>query len=107
LRGYFDKNLPAVSYARHADTLCEGLFNESAAAPGERVAMKIVKSEFAEPVLQYQGGHKVTGDTTGIFGETSEKFQKNEQSQISTNPRKVIYSLQLEIGIIINFLLDS
>jgi hypothetical protein len=81
------KNLPAVSYVKHADTLCEGLFDESA-APGEGVAMKIVKSECAKPVPQYQSGHKVTSDTTGIFGETSGKFQKNEASGTKPNINK-------------------
>jgi hypothetical protein len=38
------KNLPAVSYVRHADTLCEGLFDESA-APGEGVEMKIALNQ--------------------------------------------------------------
>jgi hypothetical protein len=87
LCGYFDKHLPAVSYARHADTLCEGLFDESA-APGESVEMKIVKSECTEPVPQYQSGHKVTSGKTGIFGETSGKFQKNEASGTKPNINK-------------------
>jgi hypothetical protein len=78
------KKMPAVSYVRHADTLCEGLFDESA-APGEVVEMKIVKSE---SVPQYQSGHKVTSDTTGIFSETSGKFQKNEASGTKPNINK-------------------
>jgi hypothetical protein len=52
------------------------------------VGMKIVKSECAEPVPQYRRGHKVTSDTTGIFGETSGKFQKKEASGTKPNINK-------------------
>jgi hypothetical protein len=45
------------------------------------VEMKIVKSECAEPVPQYRSGHKVTSDTTGIFGETSEERSKRNEAE--------------------------
>jgi hypothetical protein len=50
--------------------------------------MKIVKSECAEPVPQYHSGHKVTSDTTGIFGETPGKVQKKEASGTKPNINK-------------------
>jgi hypothetical protein len=52
------------------------------------VEMKIVKSECAEPVPQYHSGHKVTSDTTGIFGEAPGKVQKNEASGTKPNINK-------------------
>jgi hypothetical protein len=52
------------------------------------VEMKIVKSECAEPVPQYRSGHKVTSDTTGIFGGTSGRFHKNEASGTLPNINK-------------------
>jgi hypothetical protein len=54
----------------------------------DNAEMKIVKSECAKPVPQYQSDHKVTSDMTGIFGETSGKFQKDEASGTKPNINK-------------------